>query len=398
MTERRDAPDGDGSPARRTITQPLTGVRVLDLSRVLAGPFCGQLLADLGADVIKVEAPAGDDARTFGPHHEGQSTYFRLLNRNKRGVVLDLKTDDGRRGLEELLEGADVLVENFRPGVMDRLGFGVASSRERYPRLIVVSITGFGQSGPLAALPAYDLIAQAMSGLVDATGHPGGPPTRSAVSLGDLIPGLYGALGAMAALQHRERTGQGQHVDVAMFDCLVSLLESLAMRALYTDESLDRLGNEHALSAPIGTFATSDQPVVIAIANDALFVRFADVMGHPEWPADERFATDALRAVHRHALRKELERVTSTLSSADLLERLQGAGIPCGPLLDVRAALQHEQTIARGMVIEESDGFRTLGRALKFSEAPFDRPRPAPAMGADNDALLRGSQEAEHAA
>jgi CoA:oxalate CoA-transferase len=233
-----------------TSLPPLAGVRVLELGNVLAGPFCGMLLADLGAEVIKVEPPRGDDARTFGPFVDGASTYYRLVNRNKLGISLDLKRADELAVLERLIERSDVLVENFRPGTLERLGLPIARIRTLNARLVLVSITGFGQHGPLRDMPAYDLLGQAMSGLMAATGPVSGDPTRSAVSLGDLIPGIYGALGVLAALYERQQTGRGRHVDVAMLDVLMSLLESVAMRALHTDEPIVPLGNDHALSAP----------------------------------------------------------------------------------------------------------------------------------------------------
>jgi CoA:oxalate CoA-transferase len=367
--------------------RPLTGVRALDLSRVLAGPFCGMLLADLGAEVIKVEPPWGDEARRFGPHVDGESAYHRLFNRSKLGIVLDLKDEGDLIRLRTLVERADVVIENFRPGALARLGFTPAAMLELNPRLVVASITGFGQNGPLRSLPAYDLIVQAMSGLMAATGPAGGGGMRSAVSLGDLVPGLYAALGVVAALYERERTGRGRHVDVAMLDGLLSLLESVAMRALHTAEAIKPLGNDHALSAPFGTYETADGTLAIAIASDPLFERFAQALGHPEWPADPRFARDAERARHRDALRAEIEAALAPLSRAQALERLQTAGIPAAPILSVREALAQPQSLAREMVVEEEDGFRTLGTPLKLAGSSLGRPRPAPALG-EHDGLV----------
>lgn len=347
---------------------------------MLAGPFCGMLFADLGAEVIKVEPPKGDNARTFRPFVDGTSTYYRLLNRGKLGITLDLKRRDDVRVVRELLARTDVLVENFRPGALARLGLPIADLMRERPRLVVVSITGFGQNGPLRDLPAYDLLVQAMSGLMSATGPVGGGPTRSAVSLGDLVPGLYGALGAVAALYERERTGRGRHVDVSMLDSLVSLLESVAMRALHSDEPIEPLGNDHALSAPFGTYRTGDGEIAIAIANDALFERFAETLGRRDWPADARFATDADRARNRLELRSEIEQALAGSSSDDALARLREAGIPAGPLLGVREALRQPQVLARRMVVEEEDGFRTLGSALELGDEPAV-PRRAPQLG-----------------
>jgi CoA:oxalate CoA-transferase len=369
-------------------SRPLVGIRVLELGRVLAGPFCGMLLADIGAEVIKVEPPRGDDARTFGPFVDGASAYYRLLNRNKLGISLDLKRSDQLTVLQRLVERSDVLIENFRPGTLERLGLPVARIRELNPRLVIVSITGFGHSGPLRDLPAYDLLIQAMSGLMAATGPLGGDPTRSAVSLGDLVPGLYGALGTLAALYDRQRTGVGRHVDVAMLDGLVSLLESVAMRALHTDDAIVPLGNDHALSAPFGTYRTADGEIAITIANDPLFVRFAEAVGRPEWPRDARFATDAKRALHRNELRTEIEAELAALTSEQALARLRQAGIPVGPILGVREALAQPQALARAMVVEEEDGFRTIGSALKLGDPPR-APQPAPLLG-EHQELIEG--------
>jgi len=371
-----------------TSRPPLAGVRVIELGSVLAGPFCGMLLADLGAEVIKVEPPRGDDARTFGPFVDGASTYYRLVNRNKVGISLDLKRADELAVLERLIERSDVLIENFRPGTLERLGLPIVRIRSLNPRLVPVSITGFGQHGPLRDMPAYDLLVQAMSGLMAATGPVGGDPTRSAVSLGDLVPGLYGALGALAALYERQQTGRGRHVDVAMLDVLTSLLESVAMRALHTDEPIVPLGNDHALSAPFGTYRTGDGEISITIANDRLFARFADTVGRPDWPRDARFATDAERALHRDELRMEIEAELADLTREQALGHLREAGIPAGPILGVREALAQPQAFARAMVVEEEDGFRTIGSALKLGEPPR-APRPAPLLGEHQELIER---------
>ena len=389
MREAAISASSAGGPAELDqVSPPLAGIRVLELGRVLAGPFCGMLLADLGAEVIKVEPPGGDDARTFGPFVDGSSTYYRLLNRDKLGISLDLKRSDQLAVLRGLLERSDVLVENFRPGTLVRLGLPIVEISRLNPRLVVVSITGFGQDGPMRELPAYDLLVQAMSGLMVATGPVGGGPTRSAVSLGDLVPGLYGALGALAALYERQRTGVGRHVDVAMLDSLVSLLESLAMRALHSDDPIEPLGNDHALSAPFGTYRTADGEIAITIANDRLFVRFAETLGRPDWPGDPRFATDAERALHRAELRFEIEAELAALSSEQALAKLRQGGIPVGPLLGVRGALAHPQVLARAMVVEESDGFRTIGSALKLGDSRRVH-RPAPLLGEHQQLIER---------
>ena len=382
-------PTDDGQPSPRQ-PRPLQGIRVLDLGRVLAGPFCGMLLADLGAEVIKVEPPGhGDDARQFGPHVEGASTYFRLFNRNKLGIVLDLKQPDDLARLKGLVERSDVLIENFRPGTLERLGVAVPALLALNPRLIVASISGFGQTGPLRSRPAYDVLVQAMSGLMAATGPAGGEPTRVGVSLGDLVPGLYAALGVTAALHQRTTTGCGQHIDIAMLDALMSMLESVGMRALHSDEPIVPLGNDHALSAPFGTFATADGPIVIAIANDPLFERFAAAFGHPEWASDARFDQDARRARHRDELRTLIEKALTGIARVEALALLEAAAIPAGPVLGVREALAQPQVLARDMVVTEEDGFRTIGTPLKLTGVPPIRPRPAPALAEHNHLVER---------
>jgi CoA:oxalate CoA-transferase len=367
---------------------PLRGIRVLDLGQILAAPFCGMILADLGAEVIKVEPPRrGDESRHFGPYVDGTSTYFRLFNRNKLGITLDLKQPDDLARLRGLVERSDVLVENLRPGALDRLGIGAPALLAINPRLVVASISGFGRTGPLSARPAYDILVQGMSGLMAATGPVGGGPTRSAASLGDLVPGLYAALGIVSALVQRATTGLGQHVDIAMLDSLLSILESVGMRAIHTSQPIVPLGNDHALSAPFGTFATADEPIVIAIASDPTFERFALTLGHPEWPSDPRFATDTLRAEHRDELRVEIEEALEMLSRDAALALLESSAIPAGPLLGVREALSQPQSVARRMVVAEEDGFLTIGSPLKLGAVGTGAPRPAPRLGEHNGLL-----------
>ncbi|MDF5757725.1 CoA transferase [Spongiactinospora sp. TRM90649] len=362
----------------------LDGIRVLDLGRVLSGPFCGRVLADLGAEVIKIEPPAGDDGRHFGPFYDGVSSYHRLLNRNKYGITLDLKTDEDRRTFTELIRRSDVLIENFRPGVIDRLGFSPERLLELNPRLVAVSISGYGRTGPLSGEPAYDLIVQAMSGLMSVTGPDGGPAARVGVSVGDMVPGMWAAIAVLAALRQRDATGRGQHIDVAMFDGLLSILESVAMRALLTDEPITPTGSHHAISAPFGTFATRDRPIAIAVANDPLFTALAAALGHPEWPGDARFRSDAERGRHRHELRKEVEGALSGLTHEEAIATLSAAGVPCGPVLDVRDTLNHPQVAARGMVRTEADGFPTLAAGFRMAGSREDG-TTAPALGQHND-------------
>lgn len=364
---------------------PLSGIRVLDLSRVLAGPFCSMILADLGAEVIKVESPWGDDSRQFGPFVDGTSAYYRLFNRSKMGITLDFKNDDDREVLRDLVRRADVVVENFRPGVLEKLGLGPEELLEVNPRLVVTSISGFGQTGSLAKEPAYDLVAQAMSGLMSITGWPNGKPTRVGISLGDLIPGLYAAIGTVSALYQRESTGHGQHLDLAMYDSLISVMESVGMRALYDDTPPTRIGNDHGLSAPFSTYATKDGDVVIAITTNRLFERLANALDIPEMATDHRFAEPVARSENRVALRELIEEALSTKTRAETIALFEEHGVPTARVYDLDEALRSPFAQERGVVVEETDGFRTLASPLKL--AGMEAPKPAPELGQHNDRI-----------
>lgn len=364
---------------------PLSGIRVLDLSRVLAGPFCSMILADLGAEVIKVESPWGDDSRQFGPFVDGTSAYYRLFNRSKMGITLDFKNDDDKEVLRDLVRRADVVVENFRPGVLEKLGLGPEELLEVNPRLVVTSISGFGQTGSLAKEPAYDLVAQAMSGLMSITGWPNSKPTRVGISLGDLIPGLYAAIGTVSALYQRESTGRGQHLDLAMYDSLISVMESVGMRALYDDTPPTRIGNDHGLSAPFSTYATKDGDVVIAITTNRLFERLANALGIPEMATDHRFAEPVARSDNRVALRELIEEALSTKTRAETIALFEEHGVPTARVYDLDEALRSPFAEERGVVVEETDGFRTLASPLKL--AGMEGPKPAPELGQHNDRI-----------
>lgn len=364
---------------------PLSGIRVLDLSRVLAGPFCSMILADLGAEVIKVESPWGDDSRQFGPFVDGTSAYYRLFNRSKMGITLDFKNDDDKEVLRDLVRRADVVVENFRPGVLEKLGLGPEELLEVNPRLVVTSISGFGQTGSLAKEPAYDLVAQAMSGLMSITGWPNGKPTRVGISLGDLIPGLYAAIGTVSALYQRESTGHGQHLDLAMYDSLISVMESVGMRALYDDVPPTRIGNDHGLSAPFSTYATKDGDVVIAITTNRLFERLANALDIPEMATDHRFAEPVARSENRVALRELIEEALSTKTRAETIALFEEHGVPTARVYHLDETLRSPFAEERGVVVEETDGFRTLASPLKL--AGMEGPKPAPELGQHNDRI-----------
>ncbi|PYI66542.1 hypothetical protein CVV68_13295 [Arthrobacter livingstonensis] len=359
----------------------LEGLRVLDLSRVLAGPFCAMLLADLGAEVIKVESPDGDDSRHFGPWYNGESAYYRLFNRSKYGVTMDLKLDGERTRLLELVRRSDVVIENFRPGVMDRLGLSPELLMKENPRLVIVSISGFGQDGPLQNAPAYDLIAQAMSGLMSITGWPGGQPTRVGISIGDVVPGLYGAIAALAAINERHNTGRGQHIDVAMLDSLVSVLESVGMRALHGEEPV-ACGNDHAMSTPFSTYQTGDGAIAIAIAGDRLFPRLTVALNRSEWLADERFMEQTRRNEFPVEFRAALEEALSPFTADEAIELLAAHHVPVSKVYSVNQALNSEHAAHRGAVATEADGFRTLASPLRLTGSVA--PSPAPTLGQHN--------------
>ncbi|WP_288871819.1 CaiB/BaiF CoA-transferase family protein [uncultured Corynebacterium sp.] len=364
---------------------PLSGIRVLDLSRVLAGPFCSMILADLGAEVVKVESPWGDDSRQFGPFVDGTSAYYRLFNRSKMGITLDFKNDDDKEVLRDLVRRADVVVENFRPGVLEKLGLAPKDLLEINPRLVVTSISGFGQTGSLAKEPAYDLVAQAMSGLMSITGWPNSKPTRVGISLGDLIPGLYAAIGTVSALYQRESSGTGQHLDLAMYDSLISVMESVGMRALYDDTPPTRIGNDHGLSAPFSTYATKDGDVVIAITTNRLFERLSNALGMPELATDHRFAEPVARSENRVALRELIEEALSTKTRSETIALFEEHGVPTARVYDLDEALRSPFAQERGVVVEETDGFRTLASPLKL--AGMEKPTPAPELGQDNERI-----------
>jgi len=342
------------------------------------------ILADLGAEVIKVESPDGDDSRHFGPWYNGESAYYRLFNRSKFGVTMDLKDQAERGRLLDLARRSDVVIENFRPGVMERLGLSPARLLEENPRLIIVSISGFGQDGPLQKAPAYDLIAQAMSGLMSITGLRGGDPTRIGISIGDVIPGLYGAIAALAAINERHTTGRGQHIDVAMLDSLISVLESVGMRALHGEEPV-ACGNDHAMSTPFSTYQTGRGSIAIAIAGDRLFPRLTEALNRPEWLEDQRFSEQTRRNEFPVEFRAALEEALSQFTDDEALELMSAHQVPASKVYSVNEALDSEHSEYRGTVATESDGFRTLASPLRLTGSVA--PSPAPTLGQHNSLI-----------
>jgi CoA:oxalate CoA-transferase len=371
----------------------LSGIRVLDFTRMLAGPLCTALLADIGAEVIKIENPdGGDDARYFPPRQGGEGTYFMLLNRGKKSLTIDLKSEKGLQLVDALVAKSDVLVENFRPGTVKRLGIDYERLSAANPRLIYASISGFGQTGPLSHRPSYDIIAQAMSGLMSITGSPDGPPTRVGESIGDIIAGLYASWGILAALRARGQSGRGQHLDVAMLDSLLSLLVTPLSQYLFTGAVPRRVGNRHPMSTPFDTYQASDGLVVIAVANDRLFRRFAEAIGHPGLPDNERFSTDDRRTANEPALRALIERWTSSHTVEQVIEKLGNVGVPVSPVWTVAQAAESDHVRSRGFVTTVSHPtagrIRLVGQPVRFSESRGDISSPPPLLGQHTEELL----------
>lgn len=337
----------------KSLTGPLHGFTVIDLTRVLAGPYCTLLLADLGARVIKVEQPVtGDDARQIGPFVDGDSAYFMSLNRNKESIALDLKSPEDRKIFESLLQTADVLVENFRPGTMEKLGYGWETLHARFPRLVFTSVSGFGQTGPYSKRPAYDMVVQAMGGIMSLTGHPGTPPTRVGVSIGDLGAGLYAAIGTQAALLQRSRNGEGDRVDVAMLDCQVALLENAISRMQVDGRAPGPIGSRHPSITPFDVFRATDGWFVIAAGNDGLFQRLCVALDLPALQNDPRFTTNPLRCLNHETLKELLELRLSSAPCAHWQELLMRNNIPTGAYNDLAAVLQDPQVHARDMLVQ----------------------------------------------
>ena len=374
---------------------PLSGITIVDLSRILAGPYCTLLLAELGARVIKVEPPQqGDDARQYGPFRNGKSAYFASVNRGKESIALDLKSPPGREIFERLLGKGDALVENFRPGTMEKLGYGWETLHPRYPRLVYAAASGFGHSGPYSHHPSYDMVVQGLGGIMSITGHPGMPLTRIGTSIGDLAGGLYTAIALNAALLHRERTGEATKVDVALFDCQLALLENAIMRYTTTGEIPGPMGARHPSITPFEAFPTADGNLIIAAGNDGLFVKLAHALDRADLAENAVFKTNALRNQHQEALRAEIESVLRTGGTDHWIAVLEGAGVPCGPVNNIAQALAHPQTDARNMLVSVDDPvtgpLKLAGNPMKLSDFADPPTRsPAPDLDADREKILR---------
>jgi CoA:oxalate CoA-transferase len=372
----------------------LQGVRVLDLTRVLAGPYAAMVLADLGADVIKIEQPdGGDDARGYGPFLNGESVYFMSLNRNKKSLTLNLKKPAGKEVFLKLVQEADVVLENYRPGTMERLGLGYDELEKVNPRLIYAACSGFGHTGPYSQKAAYDLIVQGMGGIMSLTGFPGGTPTRVGASIGDITAGLFTAVGILAALCKRNETGKGQKVDVAMLDCQVAILENAIARYAVTGETPQPTGNRHPSISPFAVFEARDGHIVVAAGNDNLWLKWCQAVGREQLAADPRFATNAGRTENWDALEPIMAEVMAQRTVDEWLSLFEEIGIPSGPINDVAKVVQHPQIIAREMVVyqEHPVAGRLLipGIPVKLSKTPGAIETPAPLLGQHSELILR---------
>ncbi|WP_395055803.1 CaiB/BaiF CoA transferase family protein [Polaromonas sp.] len=384
---------------------PLTGVRVLDLSRVLAGPWAGQLLADLGADVVKVEKPdTGDDTRAWGPPYlkdasgrdTSEATYFLCANRNKRSVAIDMGTAEGQTQIRALAQQADVVLENFKVGGLKRYGLDYASLKQANPRLVYCSITGFGQTGPYAARAGYDFLIQGMGGLMSVTGQPDGEPgagpQKVGVALTDIMTGLYATIAVQAALAEREKSGLGQHIDLALLDVQIACLANQASNYLAGGLVPRRMGNAHPNIVPYQAFPTADGDIILAVGNDGQFAKFCAVAGHPEWSSDARFASNAQRVSNRAVLVPLLRQATVMRTSADWIAALEAAGVPCGPINRIDKVFADPQVIARGLKIDLPHALAgsvpLVANPIRLSGSPVAYQRPPPLLGEHTDEVL----------
>ena len=370
---------------------PLAGLKVVELARILAGPWAGQLLADMGAEVIKVESPDGDDTRRWGPPFidqagEESAAYFHGCNRGKKSVVIDFRTDDGKAALLGLLSDADVIIENFKVGGLAKYGLDYASLKATHPRLIYCSITGFGQDGPYAGRAGYDYIIHGMSGLMSVTGDPEGQPQKVGVAVTDIFTGLYASNAILAAVHQRHATGTGQHIDLALLDVAVATTANQAMNYLATDVSPKRLGNAHPNIVPYQVFDCADGHVIIAVGNDGQYRKFCEVLGVDVLGIDPRFATNPARLEHRDTLVPLLVDKMKDWTKADIMAACETHGVPSGPINTFEDVFADPQVIARGLRLD-LDGAPSVRPPMRFSDSELALDRPAPALGQDQDII-----------
>ena len=367
---------------------PLEGLKVIEISRVLAGPWIGQTLADLGAEVIKVESPDGDDTRTWGPNYikkgkDNSAAYFHSTNRGKKGITVDFNDTEGLSYLKDLISTADVLIENFKVGGLQKFGLDFATVSNENPKLIYCSITGFGQDGPRAHKPGYDFMIQGMTGIMDINGEPEGMPQKVGVAFADIFTGLYGVIGIQAALAQRERTGLGQHVDMALFDCMLAAQANQNLNYLSTGESPKRMGNAHPSIVPYQVFPVIDGHIVIACGNNRQFHNLAQALGRPDWIDDPVFADNMTRISNRTDVVSQITKQLSTLTKLEVLTSLEAAGVPSGPINTVAEALEDPQTLYREMRIAP-EGIPGVRTPIKFSKSSLKLKRAAPGLGEHN--------------
>ena len=371
----------------------LSGIKVVDLTRIISGPFCSMFLADMGADVIKIETPGdGDPVRHQGEAKNGFSLYFATFNRNKRSITLDLRNDEGKEILRDLLRRADVVVNNYRPGVMDKMGFGREALRALKPDIVSCHVTGFGLDGPYRDRPSFDFIAQAMSGFMSVNGFEGGPPVRAAPPISDLVAGAYAAMGILAALVRRARTGQGEEVSTALTDSMTSMLAFLATNYFATGRQPERTGNDHAIASPYGLFEAADGQVAIAPANAAVYAKLLEALELVHLKDHPDFQSNADRYARRAAINDQVNARTRTRTVAHWIERLNAAGVPCGRVLNVGEVFEDPQTRHQQMKLTiehpQYGPLEVIGFPIKFSDDPCRVYRPPPGLGADTDTVL----------
>ncbi|MCQ4162733.1 CoA transferase [Roseomonas sp. GC11] len=375
---------------------PLKGLRVVDLTRVLAGPTCTQMLGDLGAEIIKIERPeAGDDTRGFAPPYvpnTRESAYFVGVNRNKKSVTVDIAQPEGQAIIHRLLESADILVENFKVGALAKYGLGWEQLKEKYPGLIYCSITGFGQTGPYAPRPGYDALIQAMGGVMSLTGEITGEPQKVGIPVADLFAGLYGTIGVLAALRHKQATGQGQQIDIGMLDTHVAWLANQGMNYLATGENPPRLGNQHPNIVPYQVFPTADGYMVLSIGNDPTFERFCRNFGLEHLLADARYATNAARVANRALVTETMTAVTKTMPTKEWIEKLEALKIGCGPINTLKDVFADPHVVARNMVVEmphaSGETVKVIANPVKLSATPADYRSAAPVLGQHTGEVL----------
>jgi CoA:oxalate CoA-transferase len=371
------------------MAKPLEGLKVIDLTRVLAGPFSTMLLADMGADVIKIENPkGGDDSRAFGPFKNGLSAYFISLNRSKRGITLNLKEERAKEIFKKLVEKADILVENYKPGTMKKLGLGYETLKSINPRLIYAASSGFGQTGPYSSRAAYDLILQGMSGFMSITGFDAEHPVKAGSSIADIFAGVFTTIGILAALEHRHKTGHGQMVDIAMMDCMISTLENALASFDCSKKAPQPIGNVHRSISPFATFPTSDGFVNVCAGNDELWRKFCETIGMKEYVTDERFVNNKGRVENFGELSKLISGCTSKRTTAEWMQALEEVQVPCGPIMNIEQVVNDPQVKARNMIVEmehpEAGKFMVPGVPICFSETPAAIKSFAPSLGEHN--------------